>query len=142
MKQDIAEKVRNIVTDSLYRSEEVPDGIPRADAVIVDGLVGKMGFHPQRLESHRAEVEAILREMSPDFFADHGGGATFLNLCMDKNGDQWGEHRNCNDLVVLAIGLRLAKYCLPREMWPALPGGMPYIVFNLPMEPVESVVAQ
>lgn len=130
--KDIAEQVRNIVRDSLYRDDEISSGATPSDAVIVDGVRGKFGFNPKRLESHRDDVIAILREMNPNFFKATGGGYTFLALCQDRNGNQWGEHQNCNDLVVLAIGLGLGEYCLPRETWSSLPGGMPYIVFDIP----------
>ena len=130
--ENIAGKVQAIVLDSLYNPEEVPDGKAPDDAVIVDGVMGKMGFHPQRLESHRHEVEEILREMPANFHKDSGGGWSFLNLCMDKNGNQWAEHMNMNELCVLAIGLKLGKWLLPRDLWSALPGGMPYVVFDVP----------
>ncbi len=34
-------------------------------------------------------------------------------------------------LVVLGIASGFVKYPMPREMWSALPGGMPYIVIDL-----------
>jgi hypothetical protein len=129
--EHIAEKLDKIVRDSLYRESEVPDGKPPADAVIVDGIRGKMGFHPQRLESHRAEVVEILREMSPQFFKGSGDGWTFLQLPADKHGNQWGEQRDANNLMVLAFGMGLGRLCLPREMWSTLPGAMPYVMFDL-----------
>lgn len=129
--ENIADKVHAIIMDSLYKTEEVPDGLPPADAVIAEGIRGKMGFHPGRLESHRAEVVAILREMPETFHKGTGGGYSFLGLCEDKNGAQWGEHTNMDELCVLAIGLKLGDWCLPREMWPVLPGGMPYIGFDV-----------
>lgn len=130
--EEIAAAVNRIFLDSLYKPSEINDNQPPSDCVIVEGVIGKFGFHPGRLESHREEVISILREMDSNFFASSGGGYTFLNLCQDKNGNQWGEHQNCNELVGLVIGLKLGKYCLPREMWSALPGGVPYIVFNIP----------
>lgn len=133
--EHIAEKVRNFMGDSLYRDDEVSPGTIPEGAVIVEGLQGKFGFHPGRLESHRAEIIAILQEMNPAFRKDGGGGFTFLNLCEDRNGVQWGEHRSCDELVMLAIGIGVAKYCFPRDMWGVLPGGMPYIIFDLPPLP-------
>ncbi len=58
------------------------------------------------------------------------GGWTFLNLCNDKNGNQWGEHRNMEELVCLSIALNMGKYLMPKVLWGSLPGGMPYISFN------------
>ena len=123
--EHLASKVHAIILDSLYKPEEVPDNVPPSDAVIVESIRGMMGFHPGRLESHRAEVVSILREMPPVFHKGTGDGYTFLGLCEDKNGNQWGEHMNMDALCSLAIGLKLGKWCLPRAMWGALPGGMP-----------------
>ena len=133
--ENIAAKVHDIIMDSLYKPEEVPDNVPPSDAVIAESIRGKMGFHPGRLESHRAEVVAILREMPENFHASGGGGYSFLALCEDKNGVQWGEHMNMDALCSLAFGLKLGEWCLPREVWSVLPGGMPYVVFDVSKEP-------
>jgi site-specific recombinase len=122
----IADELNNIFTDCLFR-----DGEPHVGAIIVDGIRAKHGLHAGRTESHRNEIVAIIAEMDPSFKAANGGGATFLNLCMDKNGNQWGEHVNCEQLVVLAIALKLGNYSTShREMWKVMPGGMPYVYFK------------
>lgn len=128
---DIAEKVDAILRHCLYKSEEISDGKVPADAVEAKGILHNFYFHPQRLESHREDVAKILVEMPSAFHRTSGGGWSFLQLCMDKNDNQWGEHSNMEQLVCLAIGLGMGKYCMPRDLWPALPGGMPYVVFDL-----------
>jgi hypothetical protein len=65
-----------------------------------------------------------------------------LSLFEDKHGNHWGEHINMNELCVLAIGLKLGNWCLPREMWTAFPGGMPYIGFDVSQEVVSPEVIQ
>jgi hypothetical protein len=134
--ENIADKVRAIVMDSLFKDGEVQNNVPPADAVIVEGIRGKMGFHPGRLESHRAEIAAILREMPDAFHKNSGGGWSFLQLCLDKNDNHWGEHVSMDELCVLAIGLKLGEWCLPRNMWMMLPGHMPYVMFDVSQEPV------
>ena len=84
----------------------------------------KCGFHPQRLESHKAEIKQLLAQLPHQF--NEGGGWTFLNACVTEAGDQWGEHRNIDQLLMLGVASKLAEYCMPREFWPVLPGGMPY----------------
>jgi hypothetical protein len=60
-----------------------------------------------------------------------GGGWSFLNFCQDRHGTLWtGMHQTCEELIVLGIGLGMVKWCLPRGMWDALPGGMPYLVID------------
>jgi hypothetical protein len=68
----------------------------------------------------------MLAELPDNFHEKKGGGWTFLNGCMDRHGNQWGEQINVDELVMLGQGLGLAKYQLPREMWSVFPGGMPY----------------
>lgn len=127
-----ARRVNSLFVDCRVLPEEVPDGKPPADAVLVEGLTGRFRFHKGRLEGHRAEVQALLREVLHDnFFADKGGGWSFLKMCEARDGTLWGQHSNCQELLTLAIGLGMAKYAMEREMWPHLPGGVPYVVFNL-----------
>jgi hypothetical protein len=111
--------------------EEMPNGVPPSDAIIVDGIVRKFALHRQRLESHRPGVIEMLSALPDEFFEGKGGGWTFLNMCNDKGGHQWAEHRDMEALCVLAIGLKLGHFQMPREMWSAFPGGVPYVVFSL-----------
>lgn len=53
MRKLTAEAVQKILRDCLFKKEEIVDGKPPADVVIVDGIVRKFGLHKQRLESHR-----------------------------------------------------------------------------------------
>jgi hypothetical protein len=115
----------------LYRPEEVLNGKVPQNAVIVDGIVRNFVFHPKRLELSRDRVKHLIEEIVSDkFFKGGGEGASFLELCFDREGRQWGEHRLAEALVCLAMGLGMAGYCLPREMWPALPGCVPYVWFH------------
>jgi hypothetical protein len=123
----LAERVEKVITECLYKTDEVPNGKPPEDAVIVNGIVRNFAFHPGRLAAHKADVAALCDELPDNFHRSKGGGWSFLNLCMDKDGNQWGEHSNCEALVALAIGTEQGGYPLPREMWDALPGGMPYV---------------
>jgi hypothetical protein len=125
-------KLTNIVLDCLYKSEETPNNLPPADAVIVKGVVRNFGFHPTRLESHRADVINMLNELPPQFHQKTGGGWSFLNACMTKDGHQWGEQLDVEALMCLGIGLKLVRYPLPREMWNVLPGSVPYFVIDIP----------
>lgn len=127
-----AVRVMAILADCLFQSGEVTD-----DMVKVEGIVTTYGFHPEKLESHREEVKAMLDFLPPQFREDKtilhaGGGWSFLNACNDKHDVQWtGEHRVMEALFALGIGLGYARWLLPRVMWSAFPGGMPYVAVNL-----------
>jgi hypothetical protein len=122
-----ATTVANIVKDCLFKEDE-----DQTNKVSVDGILLSFDFHPERLESHRAEVSELLAELPEEFHAGKGGGWSTLNACNDKNGIQWGEHRDIDFLCSLAIALGLGGWCLSRDFWKLLPGQMPYFVVNAP----------
>lgn len=123
-----ASNLDKIFKDCLFKEDELIDGKPPGDFVKVHGIMQNFGFHPERLKSHSDEIVSMFDDLHPNFTI--GGGWTFLNLCADKDGNQWGEHRNCEQLVALAIGLNRGAYCLPRDTWDALPGGVPFVRFS------------
>ena len=89
-------------------------------------------FHPARIDAARADIKTLADEIVPDEFrASGGGGMSFLRLCVDRTGAQWGEHKNMQELVCLCIAAGLASYPMSREYWNILPGGMPYVMFDL-----------
>lgn len=128
------EQVQNIHFDCCFKQEELSSEGTVADeskVVFVSGIVHNFGLHKDRLESHREEVKSILEKMPSQFHKGTGDGWSFLNLCHDKGHNQWGEHIHAETLFALASGLGMGKFTLPREMWDILPGGMPYIVFDV-----------
>jgi len=131
----IADAVYAITLDSLFNDDELIGDEPPPGAVKVEGIVAHLfAFHPQRLASHREEIAALCRLMPDNFHQRSAGGWSFLNLCETKDGEQWGQHRDCEMLVALAIGTGQGGYCLPREFWADLPGGVPYVFFDV--EPI------
>lgn len=126
------ERVHEILMDCLYRDEEIAaaNGKPPEGFVEVHSVLVHLGLHPKRLENHRKEVREMLMNLPDEFMASKGGGWTFLNACNTKDGVQWGEHRDMDELFALGIGLGYAKFTMPREMWSVLPGGMPYITID------------
>lgn len=120
-----------IMADVLYREDEVPDGVPPADAIVAESLMNKFAFNPIRLESHRQDVKDMLSELPDAFFEGKGGGWSFLNLPFTKDDRQWGEQYNADALLALGVGLGIMWAQMPREMWKIFPGGVPYIGINL-----------
>lgn len=124
-------RLHSMFVDSLYKEGEIIEGQMPEETVLVVGISANFGFHPQRLESHRQEVKDMLEQLPDDFKKSSGGGQSFLHMCEDKDGELWtGLHRTVEQLMCLAIGLKLASYCLPKDSWAALPGGMPYVTVN------------
>lgn len=127
----LVERIDDVIADCLYRPEEVPERIPPVDAVIIKGVVREFAFHPTRLASHKADIALLCDELPSEFHKSGGGGWTFLNLCMDKHGNQWGEQISGEALVVLAIATDQGGFLLSRDMWCILPGGVPYVWLGL-----------
>lgn len=120
-----ADNVENIFIDCLYN-----DGEDTSDHILAEGVMLNAGFKPEKIEEHRQEIHNMLADL-PDQFKEStgGGGWSFLQACVDKNNRQWtGMHQTMDQLVLLGLAIGEVEYCLPRELWPALPGGMPYFV--------------
>ena len=121
-----AEQVNAIFMDSLFR-----EGEDTSNHIKAEGIINSVGFHPERLQYHKIEIEAMLDELPENFKKSGGGGWSFLNACNDKHGNQWtGLHQHMEQLFQLGIGIGKVKYLTPRDMWSVLPGGMPYIVIE------------
>lgn len=129
-----ADAVEQAFLDCLYKQEELeglPPGEPPVGVVAVEGIVRRYGFHPERLEAKRLAVLTWLKALPTEFHKTGGGGWSFLNACNQSDGRQWtGSHRHMEQLFCLALGLGLAECQMPREMWSALPGGMPYYIVH------------
>lgn len=127
-----ADAVSAAFRDCLFKPNEIANGAPvdASKVVKVDGVTNSFGLHRDRLEAHRSDVAGWIGDLPAEFLRS-GGGWSFLNLCQTRDGDQWtGMQSAAQELCVLAIGLGLAQWLLPREMWPALPGGVPYVAFD------------
>jgi hypothetical protein len=136
-KKNLAEIVDETVKYCLYKLKEVKDGNPPEDAIIVDGIIRKFAFHPVRITEKQNKIRWLIDQMPIEFQVqgERGGGQSFLKLCVDKNGAQWGEHIDMEALICLGLATGMARYCFPRRLWDALPGGMPYVQFDIVDQP-------
>jgi hypothetical protein len=79
-------------------------------------------FNPERLEKHKDEISDLLDQLSDDFKR----GMSFLKMPFDKYDYQWGEHTNCEELLILGTAIGRLEFCIGREFWKSLPVGVPY----------------
>lgn len=113
--------------DCLFKENEIVDSKPIVDPVIGNGIMHNFGFHPQRLESYKQEIIDMLGEL-PESFKE---GMTFLNMCTDKDDNQWGEQLDCERLMALGNAIGKIEILVPRDLWSHLPGGVPYLKVNI-----------
>lgn len=131
-----AERIFEIFKDCLYAPSELPEnfdpkkGVPPPGAIMVEGITHKFAFHPEKIKRHRHEVKDFLAQLPAEFNQDTGGGWSFLQACIDRDGRQWGEHANMEQLFCLGIGLGMVESLLPRDQWAILPGGVPYYMIK------------
>lgn len=110
-----------VINECLFK-----EGEDTSKAVIAEGVILKAGFHPERLAAHSNDIADMLADLPEPFKDSSGGGWSFLNACMNKDGEQWGEHRSIDALLTLGIAAGKAKILFDRKLWSSFPGGMPY----------------
>ena len=120
------------VVDSLFRACLLKEGDDQALAVKPEGgIITEVAFHRDRLNERRDLIESLLAELPDTFKESSGGGWSFLNACNDRHGRQWTSfHLVMAQLFQLGLGIGKVKCLMPRELWGALPGGMPYYVIT------------
>lgn len=111
------------------------NGTPEAEilarAVLVEGIMCKFGFDPEKLKAKEADIASMLEQLPHQFRANVGGGYSFLAACLRADGVHWAEHKTMDELFCLGMAIGKVKLCAPRELWTSLPGGMPYYVIDL-----------
>lgn len=119
-----ASAVNDLCFNCLAESEE------GSDIKVVEGIVGTFMFDPAKLMENKENIIAFLMELPEKFQEEKGGGWSFINACMDKEGNHWAEHPTIEKLMALGVAIEKVEYSLPREMWSVLPGGMPYFMIK------------
>ena len=122
-----AGKVDEVLFKCFYKPEEIQDGKKPDGCIEVQGITRNFGFHPERIKENEKQIADMLAEL-PETFKQ---GWSFLNLCYDKYDRQWtGMQRSMEALMVLGIAIGKVEYMLPKEVWPVLPGSVPYIIIK------------
>jgi hypothetical protein len=110
-----ADRVRDLFKECLT---DEPKGVR------VDGIVNAAQLD---VTGHEDEIGQLLAELPDTFHYNGGAGWSFLNSCEDRHGNLWtGEHLTMERLLLLGLAADKARWCLPKHMWDAFPGNMPY----------------
>lgn len=103
------------------------EGESASDYIEAHSIMMRVGFHPERIKEKQKDIEGMLCQLHGNFMQSNGGGWTFLNACLNKDGEQWtGEHLTIDCLLALGIAIKKVEFQLARELWQSLPGGMPF----------------
>lgn len=109
-------------------TEYDPDNI----FIHANGIENNARFSHDILETYRESILDMLAELPDEFHAGFGNGWTFLNMILDRNGDQWTDfHATCDRLLCLGLAIGAVEYTIKqRDLWRMFPGGMPYITIK------------
>lgn len=132
-----AKNVHDIFMDCLFK-DTPKSGTKYLPA---EGLTTNVGFNTDKINKYANDIKSLLNELPETFRETVGGGWSFLEAYLYKDGNHWGEHTNMQELLLLGIASGYAKYLLPRELWTVLPGGVPYFVVLDDRQTVEEKVA-
>lgn len=127
------ENVHYIFKSCLFDSEEQYQ--KTENPIVISDVMRpvKIGFHPDRIAKHRAEIKSMLEQLPDDFMLEKGGGQTVLNLCMRKDGRLWtGDHGVMAELADLGIASGMASIIPINDILAtALPSGTtPYLCIH------------
>ncbi|MGZ8173004.1 hypothetical protein [Methylobacter sp.] len=117
-----AKNVEAVLFDCLFGDDDKE----MSNAVMAEGIIHTFALHPERLEKRKEDIRHMLDCLPDNFKESVGGGWSFLQACMTKDGVHWGEHRDMERLFALGIATGQVKQLVPRARWAGLPGGMPY----------------
>jgi hypothetical protein len=114
------ENVINIATDCM--PEQQSDQITMGQGIIMD-----IAYLNDKLEKHKKDIQSMLKQLPSQFMLKEGGGWSFLNACLNKDGIQWtGDHSTIELLITLGNAIQCVEFQFPKTMWHVLPGGVPY----------------
>ena len=128
-----ADRVHEIFMDCLFREDESRDSY-----LLAHGLTVAVGLHPDRTEGYADEIHEILLNLPEAFQENTGGGYSFLYMTRDKEDNLCMEQTTAQELLMLGLATGWASLPMPRVLWPALPGGVPYVMVNKERDEVKA----
>lgn len=104
---------------------------PDAPTIDAQGIQMKITFSEALIEKYREAIESFLSQLPMNFRKTHGGGWSFLNMCLDNEGNHWADLHRTMDMLV-CLGKAIGKLTTSDPQWNMMmPGGMPYVFIDL-----------
>ena len=103
----------------------------------IQGVLHRTQFWLAPLRQHHSDIDDMLDGLPSGFHEGKGGGWSFLQACMDRDGGQWtGLHSTMEKLFMLGLAIGRVREPEPfASMRADLPGGMPYYVIARRQQP-------
>ena len=119
-------RVREIVKSSLLGCTTLEEAQNDTDGIRVNGVTATFYFSKSKIEKFKNEISEMIDMLDPKFKSILG--ASFVMLCVDKNGVLWtGEHVICEDLLLLGIAINKMEIVEMDEMIINTLGGVPFV---------------
>lgn len=94
----------------------------------VEAWIHRHTFSVNQLTKAREDIVKMLLCLPEGFRHDEKGGGSVSQMIMRADGTMWtGDMPDVEKLIALGMGVGLMEFCAPRERWPLLPGGFPYV---------------
>lgn len=117
-----AVRVRHIYADC-YREERHTVKVAKVTAWLCAHTLSD-----SRLYKYREDVIRMLLSLKPEARVDEKGGMSVAVMTYRGDNTQWTDDMSDIDkLIALGMAMGLLSFCAPRDKWPALPGGLPYV---------------
>jgi len=105
-----------------------PEGSKGLHRVEVTGWLLRHTFSVGQLQKSREEIIRMLLCLPVGLRADIGQGGSVGLMAMRASKSIWTKDMSdVEKLLALGIASGLMSFCAPRERWPNLPGGLPYV---------------
>lgn len=132
-----AKKVNEILLDCIFDTSSF--GGEEAKCYHIEAITDMFIIDAEKIKQYKSKIVKMLYNLPAEFQEESGGGYSFLNMPTDKNGELWGGQKSAEELYVLGAAIGRCGFLMPRELWNALPGGVPYIAVYKQEKPLKPV---
>jgi hypothetical protein len=99
--------------------------------VRVEAISIRVTFDAVRLLEIRSNIKHALDQLPTGFTQSLGGGLSFTAMKFNRQFRIWSYNpRSQEELLALSMGLGLADFLVPRDVWHLLPGQTPFVVIK------------
>src|SRR6478735_6010944 len=119
----IFEKLSAANVEHIFKRCLLNDDEKNLEHIYEHGVKIEVYFKTSELKKYRQRITEMISQLPETFLQHKGGGWSFLNLCLNKDGQQWTDsHEVCDMLVCLGLAIDKIAFCLHRDMWSIFPG--------------------